>query len=83
VLLRRLRNGAFRSAAANVVLGAAANPLRREWGLDGKFIVCYSGNMGRAHEFDTILGAAERLASKAVYSERLPGFQRSPDVLRF
>jgi glycosyltransferase involved in cell wall biosynthesis len=37
------------------------NPLRREWGLDGKFVVGYSGNLGRAHEFDTILGAAERL----------------------
>ncbi len=24
-----------------------ANPLRREWGLDGKFVVGYSGNMGR------------------------------------
>ncbi len=97
-LLRRLRNAAFKSAAANVVLGermaavvarsgapsgrirvipnwadmdairpvaAASNPLRREWELDGKFIVCYSGNMGRAHEFDTILGAAQRLASMA------------------
>ncbi len=98
-VLRRLRNGAFRSAAVNVVLGermaavvaragapascirvipnwadmeairpvaAANNPLRQEWGLDGKFVVCYSGNMGRVHEFDTILGAAERLAGKAV-----------------
>jgi hypothetical protein len=27
------------------------NPLRREWRLDGKFIVGYSGNLGRAHEF--------------------------------
>jgi glycosyltransferase involved in cell wall biosynthesis len=97
-LLRRLRNGAFRSAAANVVLGermasvvtragapadrirvipnwadmeaihpiaAAANPLRREWGLHGKFIVCYSGNLGRVHEFDTILDAAQCLSGKA------------------
>ena len=46
-------------------VAAADNPLRREWGLDGKFVVCYSGNMGRVHEFDTILGAAQRLASKA------------------
>lgn len=41
---------------------AVANPLRREWGLEGRFVVSYSGNMGRAHEFETILGAAERLA---------------------
>jgi glycosyltransferase involved in cell wall biosynthesis len=46
-------------------VAAAANPLRREWGLDGKFVVCYSGNMGRVHEFGTILDAAERLAGKA------------------
>jgi glycosyltransferase involved in cell wall biosynthesis len=37
------------------------NSLRREWGLDGKFVVGYSGNLGRAHEFDTIMGAAETL----------------------
>ena len=37
------------------------NPLRRDWGLEGKFVVGYSGNLGRAHEFETILGAAERL----------------------
>jgi colanic acid biosynthesis glycosyl transferase WcaI len=39
----------------------AANPLRREWKLEDKFVVGYSGNLGRAHEFDTILAAAERL----------------------
>jgi glycosyltransferase involved in cell wall biosynthesis len=39
----------------------ADNPLRHEWGLDGKFVVGYSGNLGRAHEFETILGAADRL----------------------
>jgi glycosyltransferase involved in cell wall biosynthesis len=38
------------------------NPLRREWALEDKFVVGYSGNLGRAHEFDTVLAAAERLA---------------------
>jgi glycosyltransferase involved in cell wall biosynthesis len=37
------------------------NPLRREWGLDDKFVVGYSGNLGRAHEFNTILAASELL----------------------
>lgn len=97
-VLRWLRNRAFGSAAANVVLGermaevvgragglpertrvipnwadmeairpvaAADNPLRREWGLDSKFVVCYSGNMGRVHEFDTILDAAQALEGRA------------------
>ncbi|TSA16427.1 MAG: glycosyltransferase WbuB [Betaproteobacteria bacterium] len=112
-ILRRLRNAAFRSAVANVVLsermaavvaGAsgladrdqdrsynnrthvipnwadieairpvapADNPLRREWGLAEKFVVCYSGNMGRVHEFDTILDAAQALASTAAPIEFL------------
>ncbi len=42
-------------------LPAEANPLREEWALTGKFIAGYSGNLGRAHEFKTILGAAELL----------------------
>jgi colanic acid biosynthesis glycosyl transferase WcaI len=37
------------------------NPLRGEWGLKDRFVVGYSGNLGRAHEFETFLGAAERL----------------------
>lgn len=37
------------------------NPLIREWGLDGKFILGYSGNMGHVHEFKTMIDAAERL----------------------
>ena len=38
-----------------------SNPLRREWGLEDKFVVGYSGNLGKAHEFDTVLEAAEIL----------------------
>ena len=38
-----------------------ANELRAEWGLAGKFVVGYSGNMGRAHEFGTIVDAADTL----------------------
>jgi glycosyltransferase involved in cell wall biosynthesis len=40
------------------------NRLRRLWGLEGKFVVGYSGNMGRAHEFETILEAAAQLGSE-------------------
>lgn len=39
----------------------ADNPLRQEWGLANKFVVGYSGNLGRAHEFATVLDASERL----------------------
>ncbi|MDP1770526.1 MAG: glycosyltransferase family 4 protein [Nitrospirota bacterium] len=38
-----------------------ANPLLREWGLKGKFVLGYSGNMGHVHEFKTMIDAAERL----------------------
>ncbi len=34
------------------------NSLRYEWGLSEAFVVGYSGNMGRAHEFQTVLDAA-------------------------
>ena len=36
----------------------------REWGFGGKFVVGYSGNLGRAHEYATLLDAAERLRSE-------------------
>ena len=41
--------------------GPGSTRLRDAWGLTGKFVVAYSGNMGRAHEFATILDAAESL----------------------
>jgi colanic acid biosynthesis glycosyl transferase WcaI len=34
---------------------------RRKVGLSGRFVVGYSGNLGRAHEFETLLGAARLL----------------------
>lgn len=34
-----------------------ANSLRQAWGLDGKFVVAYSGNLGRAHDVGTIVDA--------------------------
>jgi colanic acid biosynthesis glycosyl transferase WcaI len=42
-----------------------ASALRSRLGLGGKFVVGYSGNLGRAHEFQTLLGAAERLRADA------------------
>jgi colanic acid biosynthesis glycosyl transferase WcaI len=45
-------------------LAPELNALRREWGLDGKFVVGYSGNMGRAHDFTALLGAAQQLAHR-------------------
>jgi len=38
------------------------NPLRRALGLDGCFVVGYSGNLGRAHDLTALPDAAARLA---------------------
>jgi glycosyltransferase involved in cell wall biosynthesis len=35
------------------------NILRHKWGLNSKIVVGYSGNMGRDHEFRTIINAAQ------------------------
>jgi glycosyltransferase involved in cell wall biosynthesis len=37
------------------------NALSEEWGLAGRFVVAYSGNFGRAHDFTTFLRAASHL----------------------
>jgi len=37
------------------------NALRRKLGLTEAFVVLYSGNMGICHDFQTLLGAAQRL----------------------
>jgi colanic acid biosynthesis glycosyl transferase WcaI len=38
------------------------NSLRRSWNLEGKFVVAYSGNLGRAHEIQTMAGAIRMLS---------------------
>jgi colanic acid biosynthesis glycosyl transferase WcaI len=40
---------------------ACSSALRARLELKDHFIVCYSGNLGRAHDFDTLLAAAEIL----------------------
>ena len=47
-----------RTATAIRPLARDASRFTREWGLQDKFVVCYSGNLGRAHEFQTVLEAA-------------------------
>ena len=75
-LVKRIRDWSLRRARANVVLGdlmaarvpkavvihnwadAALAPVEKP---RGAFAVGYSGNLGRAHDFDTIVGAMRRL----------------------
>jgi len=43
-----------------VPISPDSNPLRANWQLDDKFVVGYSGNLGRAHEFETLLQASQQ-----------------------
>lgn len=40
---------------------SATAALRAEWGLTGKFVVAYSGNLGRVHDLAPVLAVAEAL----------------------
>ena len=60
--LHVIHNWADAGALAAPADGAAS--LRRAWGLEGKFVVAYSGNLGRVHEFDTLLGCARALRDR-------------------
>ena len=53
-------------APSIVPLDRTNNPLRRQLGLEGTFVVAYSGNMGLAHDFETLLDAAERLRGQRI-----------------
>ncbi len=52
--IRVIQNWSDASIASTV---SGAKELRHDWGLDGKFVVCYSGNLGRAHDVETTLAA--------------------------
>jgi glycosyltransferase involved in cell wall biosynthesis len=43
---------------------SADSSMRREWGLNGAFVVGYSGNLGRAHEYETLLDAMTRIDAR-------------------
>ena len=46
---------------------SSASALRNGLGLSDRFVVCYSGNLGRAHEFATMLAAAQRLSVERAF----------------
>jgi len=72
LMARRIKTFGIPAARVHVIanwcddetIGPAAgtdNPLREVWHLSGKFVVGHSGNLGRAHDFETVLGAAQQL----------------------
>jgi glycosyltransferase involved in cell wall biosynthesis len=45
-------------------LPKSENPFVREHGLEGKFVVLYSGNIGLPQDLETVIGAAEQLRDR-------------------
>jgi glycosyltransferase involved in cell wall biosynthesis len=67
---------------AVVPLPAAASATRKRLGLGARFVVGYSGNLGRAHEFDTLIGAARLLRSDPRFAFLITGSGAKADALR-
>jgi colanic acid biosynthesis glycosyl transferase WcaI len=49
---------------------SAQNRLRKDWALEERFVVGYAGNLGRAHEIDTVIDAITLVQERAV-SDRI------------
>jgi glycosyltransferase involved in cell wall biosynthesis len=70
VLAQGVRESAIRivpnwaDGASITPLAASRSRLRAEWDLRERFVVCYSGNMGRVHEFDSLLEAARLMQAE-------------------
>ncbi len=60
----------------------ADNQLQKDWNLGSQFVVGYSGNMGRAHEFSTLLEAAHLLRNEPDISFVLIGGGHQKGTLR-
>jgi len=55
---------------------------RSRHGLGDRFVVGYSGNLGRAHEFDTLVGAARLLRNVPRFAFLITGSGAKADELR-
>jgi colanic acid biosynthesis glycosyl transferase WcaI len=51
-----------------VPIAPTKNDLRKKWGLSDRFVVGYAGNLGRAHDVDTIIEAMTVLHDRATNS---------------
>jgi glycosyltransferase involved in cell wall biosynthesis len=63
-------------------LATAESLTRQRLGLAGRFVVGYSGNLGRAHEFDTLIGAARLLRRDPRFAFLITGGGAKADALR-
>jgi glycosyltransferase involved in cell wall biosynthesis len=55
---------------------------RQKLGLANRFVVGYSGNLGRAHEFETLLGTARRLRTDRGFAFLITGAGAKAEGLR-
>lgn len=55
---------------------------RQRLGLAGRFVIGYSGNLGRAHEFDTLIAAARLLRAHPHFVFLITGGGAKADALR-
>ena len=60
----------------------ADSATRRRIGLEGRFVVGYSGNLGRAHEFETVIGAAQLLRTNPRFAFLITGGGAKADAVR-
>ena len=68
---------------ATVVPQPTATSLaRRRLGIEGRFVVGYSGNLGRAHEFDTLIDAARLVRSDPRFAFLITGSGAKADALK-
>src|SRR5581483_5651232 len=61
---------------------SATSQARRRLGLQGRFVVGYSGNLGRAHEFDTLVDAARLLRADTRFAFLITGSGAKAEALR-
>jgi colanic acid biosynthesis glycosyl transferase WcaI len=55
---------------------------RRRIALDGRFVIGYSGNLGRAHEFETLIGAARLLRTDPRFAFLITGGGAKAEAVR-
>jgi colanic acid biosynthesis glycosyl transferase WcaI len=60
----------------------ADSATRRRIALDGRFVVGYSGNLGRAHEFETLIGAAHLLRTDPRFAFLITGGGAKAEAVR-
>jgi colanic acid biosynthesis glycosyl transferase WcaI len=65
-----------------VPLPTADSNTRRRIGLDERFVIGYSGNLGRAHEFETLIGAARLLRADSRFGFLITGGGAKADAVR-